>query len=148
MCSNVYEDVTDIYIFIKNAKISWKRNIFSLNERFHSLFIISYDMAKNNFLAEVTFNNKFHKAAKVSRFFLFLVYICSKLFPFICISFFTVLSTHFRPMFHFYTPWKRPKTRGSLTFLGGIDKKYKIFLILNTYYFQNMVPPPPQMSFK
>ena len=26
--------------------------------------------------------------------------------------------THFRPMFHLYTPWKRHKTNDFLTFLG------------------------------
>ena len=31
------------------------------------------------------------------------------------------LTTHFSPMFHFYTPWKRQKTKGFLTFLGGIE---------------------------
>ena len=30
------------------------------------------------------------------------------------------LTTHFSPMFHFYTPWKRQKTQGFLTFSGGI----------------------------
>ena len=29
--------------------------------------------------------------------------------------------THFRPMFHFYTPWKYQKTSGGLTFLGCIE---------------------------
>ena len=28
---------------------------------------------------------------------------------------------YFKPMFHFYTPWKRQKTRGFLTFLVGIE---------------------------
>ena len=27
---------------------------------------------------------------------------------------------HFNPMFHFYTPWKRQKTKGYLTFSGGM----------------------------
>ena len=31
------------------------------------------------------------------------------------------LTTHFSPMFHFYTPWKRQKTKGFLTFLGGTE---------------------------
>ena len=30
------------------------------------------------------------------------------------------LLTHFRPMFPFYTPWRRQKTEGFLTFSGGI----------------------------
>ena len=29
--------------------------------------------------------------------------------------------THFSPVSHFYTPWKRQKTKGSLTFSGGIE---------------------------
>ena len=29
------------------------------------------------------------------------------------------LSSHFSPMFHFYTPWKRQKTKGFLTFSRG-----------------------------
>ena len=28
---------------------------------------------------------------------------------------------YFKPMFHFYTPWKRQKTRGFVTFSGGIE---------------------------
>ena len=32
--------------------------------------------------------------------------------------------THFRTMFHFYTPWKCQKTFGFLTFLGGIEMEY------------------------
>ena len=28
--------------------------------------------------------------------------------------------THFSRMLHFYTPWKREKTYGFLTFLGGV----------------------------
>ena len=28
---------------------------------------------------------------------------------------------YFSPMSHFYTPWKRQKTYGFLTFLGGIE---------------------------
>ena len=30
-------------------------------------------------------------------------------------------STHFSPMFHFFTPWKRQETFGLLTFSGGIE---------------------------
>ena len=32
--------------------------------------------------------------------------------------------THFRPMFHFYAPWKLQKTFGFLTFSGGIEIKH------------------------
>ena len=33
-----------------------------------------------------------------------------------------LLSTHFQPMFHFYTPWKHQKTSGpSSMFSGGIE---------------------------
>ena len=32
---------------------------------------------------------------------------------------FSEVLTHFIPMFHFYTPWKRRKTFGFLTFSGG-----------------------------
>ena len=28
------------------------------------------------------------------------------------------------PMFHFYTPWKRQKTKGFLTFSGGIEMEH------------------------
>ena len=31
---------------------------------------------------------------------------------------------HFMPMFHFYTPWKRQKTKGFLTFSGGIEMEH------------------------
>ena len=34
------------------------------------------------------------------------------------------LFIHFTQMFHFYTPWKRQKTFGFLTFLGGIKMKH------------------------
>ena len=29
--------------------------------------------------------------------------------------------THFKPMFHFYTPWKHQKTRGFFIFSGGVE---------------------------
>ena len=29
--------------------------------------------------------------------------------------------THFSPVSHFYTPWKREKTKGFLTFSEGIE---------------------------
>ena len=29
--------------------------------------------------------------------------------------------THFSPVSHFYTPWKRQKTKGFLTLSGGIE---------------------------
>ena len=32
-----------------------------------------------------------------------------------------LLLTQIRPMFHFYTPWKRRKTQGFLTVSGGIE---------------------------
>ena len=31
--------------------------------------------------------------------------------------------THFQPMFHYHTPWKHQKTKGSLIFPGGIEMK-------------------------
>ena len=31
------------------------------------------------------------------------------------------LLTHFNPVLHFYTPWKRQKTKGFLTFSGGAE---------------------------
>ena len=40
---------------------------------------------------------------------------------------------HFNPMFHFYTPWKRQKTKGYLTFSGGMKMECfsrKILLVL------------------
>ena len=33
------------------------------------------------------------------------------------------LSNHFKPMFHFYTPWKH-KTSGFLMFSGGIEMEH------------------------
>ena len=35
--------------------------------------------------------------------------------------------THFSPVWHFYTPWKRQKTFGFLTFSGGIEMWPKVF---------------------
>ena len=35
---------------------------------------------------------------------------------------------YFKPMFHFYTPWKRHKTFGFLTFLRGIEMEHWIKL--------------------
>ena len=32
--------------------------------------------------------------------------------------------THFRPMFYFYTPWNRQKTKGFLTYSGGIEMEH------------------------
>ena len=32
--------------------------------------------------------------------------------------------TNFKPMFPFYTPWKRQKTRSFLTFSGGIGREH------------------------
>ena len=32
--------------------------------------------------------------------------------------------THFSPMLHFYTPWKRQKNKGFLTFSEGIERKH------------------------
>ena len=32
--------------------------------------------------------------------------------------------THFSPMFHFYTPWIHQKTKGFLTFSGGIEMEH------------------------
>ena len=34
------------------------------------------------------------------------------------------LSTNFNPMFHFYTPWIRQKTKGFLTYSGGIEMEH------------------------
>ena len=31
---------------------------------------------------------------------------------------------NFKPMFHFYTPWKRQKTSGFLMFSLGIEKEH------------------------
>ena len=31
---------------------------------------------------------------------------------------------HFNPIFHFYTPWKRQKTKGFLTFSRGIEMEH------------------------
>ena len=38
-----------------------------------------------------------------------------------CFLWFSSSLTHFSPMSHFYTPWKRQKTCGFLTFSGGIE---------------------------
>ena len=40
--------------------------------------------------------------------------------------------THFSPVSHFYSPWKRQKTFGFLTFSGAIEMTYLFFL---TYLF-------------
>ena len=32
--------------------------------------------------------------------------------------------THFSPVFHFYTPWKRQETKGSVTYSGGIEMEH------------------------
>ena len=34
---------------------------------------------------------------------------------------FPAILTHFSPVSHFYTPWKRQKTFGFLMFSGGIE---------------------------
>ena len=35
-----------------------------------------------------------------------------------------------QPMFHFYTPWKRQKTKGLLTFSGGIEMELWVLRLL------------------
>ena len=62
-CSNAYDDVTDFEIcqFHKSTKIqkSRERNIiFTSNKKNHYLRIKGYFIAKNSFVAEVTFNKK------------------------------------------------------------------------------------------
>ena len=49
----------------------------------------------------------------------------------VCLSMYNLLMeqgitglNHFNPVTHFYTPWKRHKTYGFLTFLGGIEMWY------------------------
>ena len=42
----------------------------------------------------------------------------------VSISYFGQILTHFRPMFHFYTPWKHQKTGGFLMFSGGIEMEH------------------------
>ena len=34
------------------------------------------------------------------------------------------LLSHFMLMYHFYTPWKRPKTKDFLKFSGGIEMEH------------------------
>ena len=34
--------------------------------------------------------------------------------------------TNFKPMFHFYTPWKRQKTKDFLTFSGGMEMEHRL----------------------
>ena len=53
--------------------------------------------------------------------------------------------THFIPMFHLYTPWKRPKTFGFLTFSGSIEMRnwVKMELLLALSWMFNIV-----LSFK
>ena len=41
--------------------------------------------------------------------------------------FFNIL-THFKPMLHFYTPWKRQKTRGFLTLSGGMEIEHWLIM--------------------
>ena len=44
-----------------------------------------------------------------------------------CVSWARSKLTHFGPMFHFYTLWKRPKTKGFLTFSWGIEmERYRL----------------------
>ena len=49
--------------------------------------------------------------------------------------------THFIPIFHLYTPWKRPKTFGFLTFSGGIEMRnwVKMDLLLALSWMFNIV---------
>ena len=42
----------------------------------------------------------------------------------VSISYFGQILTHFRPMFHFYTPWKHQKTGGFLMFSGDIEMEH------------------------
>ena len=56
--------------------------------------------------------------------------------------------THFSPVSHFYTPWKRQKTKGFLTFSGGIEMwhwtKVKNIQVFATEMFKvdnNIIPP-------
>ena len=37
---------------------------------------------------------------------------------------FFIVITNFGSMFHLYTPWKRQKTFGFLTFSGGIEMEH------------------------
>ena len=45
-----------------------------------------------------------------------------------------LLITHFRPMFPFYTPWKRQKTFDFLTFSGGIEREHWPEMGLISYF--------------
>ena len=36
----------------------------------------------------------------------------------------TLVLTHLSPVFHFYTPQKRQKTKGFMTFSGGIEMEH------------------------
>ena len=59
LCSNAYDDITDFELWIskkhKNLDIT-KRNInFFSNKKIQKLHIKGYFLAKNSFLAEVTF---------------------------------------------------------------------------------------------
>ena len=35
-----------------------------------------------------------------------------------------IVSTYFTPIFRFYAPWKRQKTKGFLTISGGIEMEH------------------------
>ena len=41
-----------------------------------------------------------------------------------CLQISSLRFTHFSPMFHFLTPWKRQKIFGLLTFSGGIEMEH------------------------
>ena len=54
-----------------------------------------------------------------------------------------MILTHFSPISHFYTPWKRQKTYGFLTFSGGIEMwlYFQLTLINDQQFFQELVHP-------
>ena len=69
-------------------------------------------------------------------FFIIIIIIIIILGPVVCISSFKeekevcsfsffLLLTHFSPVFHFYTPWKRQKTKGFLTFSNVIKMVHR-----------------------
>ena len=81
---------------------------------------INMDISKNDVNGHVFFFDGHSFFFSLRRYILFLTTdLCLSAAAFINCYF-----THFSPIFHFYTLWKRQKTCGFLTFSGGIEMEY------------------------
>ena len=99
-------------------------------------FFANYEVGRNNELKKKLWLQKvFHQKIFVAPVILFLKYEVPKIncdnFDFDQLFFGiryesveTIFWTYFSPMFHFYTPWKRQKTFGFLTFSGSIEMSH------------------------